>query len=207
MVCHAMPRRQQERPSGRGAARRLAARDWEIAALEMIGELGLKGLAIEPLARRLGVTKGSFYWHFSSPEELLKATLSRWERVFTDGKYGVLGETADPAERLRVLFGDVASGDPALGVFLAFSLERDHPLVGPVFRRVTRKRVRFLEGALVELGLPARVARDRAVLLYSAYVGFLQVGAQLSTARLSAKHRRRLADEAFGLLLPEVGID
>ena len=199
--------RSTERVGGRKVAKRLGARDWEIAALQMIGEAGLKGLAIEPLARRLGVTKGSFYWHFSRPEELLKASLARWERVFTDGKYGALEETLDPAERLRTLFGDVASGDPALGVFLAFSLERDHPLVGPVLRRVMKKRIRFLERALGDLGLPVSAAGDRAVVLYSIYVGFLQVSAQLSPAGLSARRRRGLVEQAFQLLLPEAGAD
>ena len=41
----------------------LTAADWEREALEMIGERGVGALAVEPLARRMGITKGSFYWH------------------------------------------------------------------------------------------------------------------------------------------------
>lgn len=187
----------------KGRGRRLAARDWEIAALAMIGERGLAGLAIEPLARELGVTKGSFYWHFANPEELLAASLARWERVFTDGKYGALDEEDDPVARLRALFSDVASGDPALGVFHALSLAQDHPLVGPAFRRVTAKRLRFLERALADLGLPGAVARDRALLLYSAYSGFLQVARAIPVSKLPLRRRRRLVRDAFALLVPE----
>ncbi|MEM7054744.1 MAG: TetR/AcrR family transcriptional regulator, partial [Pseudomonadota bacterium] len=40
---------------------RLTAEDWEQAALDLIAEKGINGLGIEPLARRLGITKGSFY--------------------------------------------------------------------------------------------------------------------------------------------------
>ncbi len=173
----------------------------------MIGELGLRGLAIEPLARRLGVTKGSFYWHFSSPEELLEASLERWERVFTDNKYGALEKNADPSLRLRELLGDIASGDPALGVFLAFSLERDHERVGPVLRRVMRKRIRFLTQTLEDMGLPSAVAADRAIILYSTYVGFLQVAAQLSPRGLPARRRQDLVEQAFQLVVPETGSD
>ena len=49
----------------------LTATDWERAALELIAERGVQALAIEPLARRMGITKGSFYWHFASREALL----------------------------------------------------------------------------------------------------------------------------------------
>ena len=46
---------------------RLSAEDWEQGALDMIAEQGIGALAVEALARRLGVTKGSFYWHFRNP--------------------------------------------------------------------------------------------------------------------------------------------
>ena len=154
---------------------RLARKHWEIAALGMIGDVGVRGLAVEPLARRLDVSKGSFYWHFESLEELLEAALARWERVFTDLKYGSLEKLGDPVERLRPLFGDVAVHDPAIRVFLALLEARDHPLVRPVLRRAVAKRVRFLTRTLGELGLDEDEAQDRALLWTSAYAGFVQL--------------------------------
>jgi AcrR family transcriptional regulator len=195
-------RQGRQRASAREEGARLGPREWEIAALEMIGELGVVGLAIEPLARRLGVTKGSFYWHFESPQELLRASLARWERVFTDGKYGALEKRLDARRRLEALFHDVASGDPALGVFHALSLEQNDPVVGPIFRRVMAKRLRFLRRALGELGLTPVEAEERSVLLYSTYIGFLQLGAALPRSTLSARRRQRLVREAFRLLVP-----
>ena len=44
----------------------LTAEDWARAALEAIAEDGVTAVAVEPLARSLGVTKGSFYWHFAN---------------------------------------------------------------------------------------------------------------------------------------------
>src|SRR3546814_6866850 len=58
---------------------RLSAEDWAQAALDVVAESGVAAVAVEPLARRLGVTKGSFYWHYPSREALLEAALSRWE--------------------------------------------------------------------------------------------------------------------------------
>ncbi len=59
---------------------RLSAEDWEDAALSLIAEQGVGALAVEALARQLGVTKGSFYWHFRTREALLQAALERWEQ-------------------------------------------------------------------------------------------------------------------------------
>ena len=155
---------------------RLSRKQWEIAALEMIGEEGFAALAVEPLARRLGISKGSFYWHFEDLDDLVRAALARWERVFTDLKYGALEKVADPAERLDPLFGDVATHDPATRVFLALLEARNDLRVRAALRRAIGKRLDFLTATLEQLGFDEDRARDQAVLLTSAYAGFLQLG-------------------------------
>src|SRR5580698_155106 len=59
-------------PSISGAAGRAPSRerktltraDWIATALDAMARDGLRAVAVEPLAERLGATKGSFYWHF-----------------------------------------------------------------------------------------------------------------------------------------------
>ena len=87
---------------------RLSADDWAQGALDLIAEQGVNAVAVEPLARRLGVTKGSFYWHFPSREALLKAALERWEQMEQELVFGSLEAISDPRERLRQLFRLVA---------------------------------------------------------------------------------------------------
>src|SRR6185437_12896713 len=70
---------------------RLSAEDWEVAALDLIAEQGVGALAVEALARQLGVTKGSFYWHFRTREALLNAALERWEQY---GEREIIDEIA-----------------------------------------------------------------------------------------------------------------
>ncbi|HXD53500.1 MAG TPA: helix-turn-helix domain-containing protein, partial [Solirubrobacteraceae bacterium] len=60
-------------------ADQLTPEDWERAALAAIRDGGPEAVAVEPLARRLGVTKGSFYWHFANRDGLLGAAIARWE--------------------------------------------------------------------------------------------------------------------------------
>lgn len=67
-----------EVPEKTDRAPRLRAVDWAQAALDVVATDGVNAVAVEPLARKLGVTKGSFYWHFPSRDALLHAALERW---------------------------------------------------------------------------------------------------------------------------------
>src|SRR3954453_2213833 len=61
----------------------LTVADWAEAALQLIAEAGLQALTVETLAERLGVTKGSFYWHFKGRSDLRATALGRWEQRAT----------------------------------------------------------------------------------------------------------------------------
>src|SRR4029078_12241438 len=79
---------------------RLSAADWEQAALDVVAEQGVAAVTVESLARQLGVTKGSFYWHFPTREALLKAALERWEGQDSDNVLAQVAQISDPREPL-----------------------------------------------------------------------------------------------------------
>ena len=81
---------------------------WVAGAIEVLAEEGIAGLRVEVLAKRLKVTKGSFYWHFPSRDALLQAALDRWEQVELDELFAQLESIADPRQRMRELFLRVA---------------------------------------------------------------------------------------------------
>ncbi|MFE1312601.1 TetR/AcrR family transcriptional regulator [Streptomyces sp. NPDC058755] len=158
-----------------GGRKRLTAQDWADAALSAMGEGGLAAVAIEPLATRLGTTKGSFYWHFANREALIEAALDRWEQKSTESVIAGLESERDPAVRLRRLFveaSELAAEDP-LEVSLPASA--GHPRVAAALRRVTERRVGYLAQLFVELGFPSDDARRRALLAYTGYLGHTQL--------------------------------
>lgn len=57
----------------------LQPHDWVRAAASRLAQEGIDAVRVEVLARDLGVSKGSFYWHFRDREELLNALLADWE--------------------------------------------------------------------------------------------------------------------------------
>jgi len=181
---------------------RLTAEDWEHAALQMIADQGVGALAVEALARQLGVTKGSFYWHFRSREALLQAALERWEQYGEREVLGQIEQIADPRKRLPELFRRVAHELQPHRVYAALLKALDHPLVVPVMARVSQRRTEFLNTAYREAGLPTREALNRARLTYAAYVGFLQLNFTLGLPRLSHDEFDSYIEHMIATLIP-----
>ena len=153
----------------------LSRRDWAEAALEALAQEGLPGVAIDPLARRLKATKGSFYWHFAERDDLIAATLELWEKRDTDEVIAMVERISDPVDRLewlaRFAFGEAARGDADAGLLAAAS----DPRVQPVLKRVTQKRIGFVQRLYRDLGLAAEEAARHARITYALYVGIGQL--------------------------------
>lgn len=156
----------------------LSKEDWVRAALFAIADGGAAAVAVEPLAARLGATKGSFYWHFRNREQLIGEALEFWERDGTDEVIAELAPVSDPVERLRRLLeiaigyeDDDAAGQADVGLLAA----ANDPVVGPVLKRVADKRLDFLERIFSEIGFAAGESRQRARIAYSAFLGWFEL--------------------------------
>ncbi len=156
----------------------LSKEEWVRAALFAIADGGATAVAVEPLAARLGATKGSFYWHFRNREQLIAEALELWERDGTDQVIAELAPVSDPVERLRRLLeiaigyeDDDAAGQADVGLLAA----ANDPVVGPVLRRVADKRLDFLERIFSEIGFAAGESRQRARIAYSAFLGWFEL--------------------------------
>jgi AcrR family transcriptional regulator len=185
----------------RSTSRPLSASDWIAAAMEAIVEGGVATVAIEPLAVRLGATKGSFYHHFPNRDALILAALEDWERSQTEAVIERLELIPDPGERLRAVLAE-AFADRAGGVRdAALMASATHPLVKPIVRRVTERRLRYFTERYVELGLPRPRARRRALLLYLSYIGVFDC-LRLGLADMSDAQLRAQAHEVLSTLVP-----
>jgi AcrR family transcriptional regulator len=153
-----------------GGVGRLKADDWAKAALAALAEGGLAAVAVEPVAARLGVSKGSFYWHFANRRALVEAALKRWEAE-TDRTIEDLQRIAEPATRMRTLLELAFAGHQEAAISFRLISEADDPLVAEVARRVNTRRLDYMQAILEELGQPPQQARDRVVAGYSSYLG------------------------------------
>ena len=77
---------------------------WISAAMLVLSKKGIESVRVEPLAKMLGVTKGSFYWHFNDRRALLDAMLQSWRQRATLAIIERMERgKPDPADRLRAL--------------------------------------------------------------------------------------------------------
>jgi len=153
----------------------LKAEDWAEAALEALAAGGLEAVAVEPLARRLNVTKGSFYWHFANRDALLGAALDLWEQRETLDVISGLENEPDPQERIFKVFRRANSSHKAGRLYLALAAASDHPRIGEVVRRVSAKRLSYLEACYRALGMGDDDARLWATFAYATFIGNQQV--------------------------------
>ena len=184
--------------------RRLTRDDWIAAAFETIAQDGLGAVAVEPLAARLGVTKGSFYAHFSTRDELIEATLETWERSHVGPGLAQLTEIEDPQARLRAILLAATefsqSGAPSVHVNLLGEL--GDVRVRSAVARVTAGRVELLTATYRQLGLPPRRAADRARIAYATYLGLLQMAREAPERTMTNGEIRRFVTELTAVMIP-----
>ena len=123
---------------------RLSRDDWAIAALAALASGGLSAVAVEPLAARLGATKGSFYWHFKARHELIQAALDLWEQRSTADVIKDLEKLdRSPETRLRALFARVFEPEALTGADMALLAHSQEPPVREALQRVTQERIDY----------------------------------------------------------------
>ncbi len=149
---------------------------WVSAGLDALRTGGASAVRVERLAARLGITKGSFYWHFRNRDELLEAVLEYWAREMTDAEFErIQAMRAALPERLQALAHDVlvkgmGRFDPAIRAW-ARTDRKAAAAVGQVDRRRVHALTQFFE----EGGFSPAAARTRARLFYAFLLGEPQV--------------------------------
>lgn len=153
---------------------RLSANDWVLAAEHALAQQGIDAVRVETLARDLGVSKGSFYWHFKDRDALLRAIQDDWEARATSEIIAAVDAAAEqPAERLRLLLERV------------FGTAPEHQLLETAIRawggvdrkfgmrvqRIDKRRIDYVAALLRDAGLDKDEAARRARLLYATLVG------------------------------------
>jgi AcrR family transcriptional regulator len=146
---------------------------WVRAATHALAEHGLDGVKVETLARRLGLTKGSFYWHFRDRRELLDAMLDTWH----DGRLDDIRSLTrcTPGEEMTQLHHvidtySVARNQRGIRVELAVrDWARHDQRARAVVDAVDAVRLDCATALFVGAGITPDEARNRSLLLY-AYV-------------------------------------
>ncbi len=165
--------------------------DWVDAAWQTLGEAGVEGVRVEALARKLGVTKGSFYWHFRNRQDLIDALFDRWFGLREESRNEFLRENPTPQERLwKVIERGITRGTQGQAAALRLWAQRHPEAGGRVTKADSRRRQFFIEQFLA-LGLDDHTAEIRAE-VYMAVISaeYLHAGGRNETDRLHLARRK-----------------
>jgi len=153
---------------GEMPGKRLGPMEWVNAGLRALSRLGFTALKADSLSKSLGVSRGSFYWHFADVSAFHAAVLQRWREVALENIVAEIEGT--PGDRLQALirrgFSARLNLESAVRAW-AFADEKARAVVDTV----DAARVRYLKKLLVEAGLDPNTAESRACVLHWAYLG------------------------------------
>jgi AcrR family transcriptional regulator len=165
----------------------LTRADWTRAALEAMATGGTRAVAVDRIAKTLGASRGSFYWHFTDRQDLIDAALEMWEQQNTTEFADEVLAAGEPIDQLRFLLREVYE-KPVDAIEITLASAGDDPLVAAAFARVTNLRLDYLRGVFSGMGLDDQESEARAWLVYAFYLGHHELG------RNADASKRRPAD-------------
>lgn len=159
------------------AAPRLTRDDWLDAAFQGVVDGGFDAVRVLVLADKLGVTRGSFYWHFTDHADLVQALLERWHKQEIERDLRLQADASgDPqVDLLRLLETALAHGGSDMENIrfeLALrTLGRSDPAVASMLVEVDRVRMALFEQKFRTLTQDPTTSHELAALFYLAIVG------------------------------------
>ena len=177
---------------------RQSKKSWLDAALQALASGGVDKVRVESLAKNLGVTKGSFYWHFKDREQFLDELLSFWAEQSTQTVITNPNYPTDSKERVRAVAEDIVRRDlgkmdPHIRSWTQYDKRR-----GKVVAKIDKMRFEFLRDLFLAAGFSITGASLRAQSLYR-YV----LGEQFISGRESMGQRVQRMQAHVDLLLQE----
>ena len=165
--------------------KRLTAQDWIDFALTMLAREGAQALKADVLARGLGVSRGSFYWHFPGLDAFHAHVIEHWKKINTEAVIADIERHQAPAQRLDALLSQAFGRSAGLEIRMR-AWAGDNVAAARAVDDIDRRRREYIARLLVTAGVAPALAATRAQLLYWSYLGAASSRTRLSPERLEA---------------------
>ncbi|MBJ7340113.1 TetR/AcrR family transcriptional regulator [Mycolicibacterium sp.] len=175
------------------AGNRLGVDDWIQAGYGLLAEEGIKALKIDRLCDRLGVTKGSFYWHFDGMPSYRAVLIDSWGRLRDEDRraFDDFGDLA-PRDRLSQMMTSLVSPRHWTLERAMREWARSDDAVADSVRSADRRLLRAVRQAFLDDGFVADEAEMRADATFAAGIGFLHLSGPTPDARHAERSERFL---------------
>jgi AcrR family transcriptional regulator len=177
----------------RESSSRLSVDDWIRAGYSILAEDGIGGLKIDRLCQQLGVTKGSFYWHFSDMASYRGALVESWaEQRGEEHRVYQQIEDQPPAERLSMMMTALVHPRHWKLERTMREWARSDKSVAASVTAADRRVVKTVRQAFLDLGFAPEEADLRAHTTFAAGIGFLQIAGPKANPLTAAQQERFL---------------
>jgi AcrR family transcriptional regulator len=175
----------------------LGREEWLERALDVVSREGGAKLRIATLVEAVGVTKGSFYWHFKNREDFVRSLIDYWHERYTLTVSDYLdGYEGGAEEKLRKLMKMVFVEQLTRHDLAIRSWAVAEPKLRSLVKRTDDHRLSYLRKLFMGIGFDEEASdlRSRVFLGEAAWEA-----AQFQ--RMSSSERARKADAFFELLV------
>lgn len=171
---------------------RLTEQDWLDHGLKTLAIQGVGALKAAKMAEKLGVSRGSFYWHFDDMRAFETRLLDRWQELTTDETIRDMDSKQRESERLPGLMIRALMGRPDIDRAIRVWAEIDARARAKL-RKVDALRIGYLRDLLVASGVGENQAVHRARFIYAASLGDAAIAPEASP-HLTAAQIREIAE-------------
>ena len=166
---------------------KLTRQDWINQGLQTLAETGVETVRVEPLAKLMGVTKGSFYWHFKNREVFLEAILQEWVNGQTNRIIEQVEACGgDATAKLLYLFELAVQDDGRVENAIRAWATGDAKII-TILTQVDQRRLDYTKDLFLEVGFTPFEAMVRARMVYYALVGEFTMGTRSNQAERLAE--------------------
>ena len=149
---------------------RLTKDDWITHGLRTLANDGANALKVGPMATKLKVSRGSFYWHFRDIADFRSQILRSWQERSTDQVIRELEAAKAEPDRLKHLMRRAFAAKRNLDRAIRSWAAEDEG-VAKIVASVDARRVAYIAKMLVAADVESKQALHRAAFIYWAYLG------------------------------------
>ena len=155
--------------------KKLTANDWLEAALNVLASDGVSAVAVEPLAKKLGVTKGSFYWHFKNREDLITNVIVYWESIETQYINHYRSYYSKPEEFMKESLSILINDDLNKSVLIAIAEDKSFSASRIAYQKAVHRRLNIWTAAYTSMGIEKAAAEVKAYETFCSYFGLIKL--------------------------------
>ena len=176
------------------ASQRLSRGEWLGSALEAVAKEGGGVLTIDELVQRLGVSRGSFYWHFKDRTDFVRQLVGYWSELFTQEVAKETDQSKGKAEeRLISLAEHIVSGRLARYDIAIRAWALHDPVAARGVKKVDEFRLKYVRSLFEDMGFEGEELETRTrtfVVFYSLEPGlFVGISRKEQLRQLILRHR------------------